>query len=114
VLSILSDHLLDRASGNNRLSDKHASQHSDIYHNGSSGFGGNADSAERADLGCVHHLVLSRADQFAERIATSEEGVPAVFRGLVSPDLINAFATNRTKPNMNPPTTVPYITEAGT
>jgi hypothetical protein len=44
----------------------------------------------------------------------SEEGVPAMFGGLVSPDLINAFATNRTKPNMNPPTTVPYITEAGT
>jgi len=37
----------------------------------------------------------------------------AVFGGLVSRDLINAFATNRTKPNMNPPTTVPNITEAG-
>src|SRR5215471_10950668 len=34
--------------------------------------------------------------------------------GLVLPDLINAFATSRTKPNMNPPTTVPYITEART
>jgi hypothetical protein len=55
----------------------------------------------------------SGADQFAPR-ATSEEGVPATFGGLVSPDLVNAFATNRTKPNMNPPTTVPYITEAGT
>ena len=53
-------------------------------------------------------------DQSAPRIARSEEGVPATFGGLVSPDLINAFATNRTKPNMNPPTTVPYITEAGT
>jgi hypothetical protein len=64
------------------------------------------------------HLTIrqrSGADQFAEQIATSEEGVPAVlFGGLVSPDLINAFATNRTKPNMNPITTVPYITEAGT
>jgi hypothetical protein len=59
-------------------------------------------------------LSSSGADQFARRIATSEEGVPAMFGGLVSPDLINAFATNRTKPNMNPPTTVPYITEAGT
>src|SRR5215831_3925029 len=49
----------------------------------------------------------SGADQFPQRIATSEEGVPAMFGGLVSPDLINAFATNRTKPNMNPPTTVP-------
>jgi hypothetical protein len=56
----------------------------------------------------------SGADQFAQRIATSEEGMPAMFGGLVSPDLVNAFATNRTKPNMNPPTTVPYITEAGT
>jgi len=56
----------------------------------------------------------TRADQSALRIATSEEGVPAMFGGLVSPDLINAFATNRTKPNMNPPTTIPYITEAGT
>jgi hypothetical protein len=44
----------------------------------------------------------------------SEEGVPEMFGGLVSPDLINVSATNRTKPNMNPPTTVPYITEAGT
>jgi len=44
----------------------------------------------------------------------SEEGVPAMFGGLVSPDLMDAFATNWTKPNMNPPTTVPYITEART
>jgi hypothetical protein len=33
-----------------RLSDTHASQHCDIYHNGSSGFCGNADIAETADL----------------------------------------------------------------
>jgi len=38
--------------GDDRLSDTHASQHCDIYHNGSSGFGGNADSSEA-------HLVLS-------------------------------------------------------
>jgi len=46
----------------------------------------------------------------------SEEGVPAMSGGLVSPDLIiiTALATNCTKPNMNPPTTVPYIKEAGT
>ena len=37
-----------------------------------------------------------------------------MFGGLVSPDPINAFATSRTKPNMNPLTTVPYITEADT
>ena len=68
-----------------------------------------------ANLKLTFHLDHSAgADQFAWRIATSEEGVPAMFGGLVSPDLINAFATNRTKPNMNPPTTVPYITEAGT
>jgi len=65
-------------------------------------------------LGLTIHQ-CNGANQFAERIATSEEGVPAaVFGGLVSRDLINAFATNRTKPSMNPPTTVPYITEAGT
>ena len=48
------------------------------------------------------------------RIAASKEGVPAMFGGVVSRDLINDFATNRTKSNMNPPTAVPYITEAGT
>jgi hypothetical protein len=37
--------------GDDRFSDTHASQHGDIYHNGSSGFGGNADSAETAELG---------------------------------------------------------------
>jgi hypothetical protein len=38
-----------------RFSDTHASQHDDIYHNGSSGFGGHADSAETADLRpCTH------------------------------------------------------------
>jgi hypothetical protein len=40
--------------------------------------------------------------------------VPAMFGGVVSLNLINAFATNRTKPNMSPPTAVPDITEAGT
>jgi hypothetical protein len=48
------------------------------------------------------------------RIASSKEGVPAPFGGVVSLNLINRFATNRTKSNMNPPTAVPYITEAGT
>ena len=32
--------------------------------------------------------------QSAPRVVMSEEGVPAMFGGLVSPDLINAFATN--------------------
>ena len=54
------------------------------------------------------------ADQSAPRIARSEEDVPAMFGGLVWPDPINAFATSRTKPNMNPPTTAPYITETDT
>ena len=36
--------------GDDRVSDTHADQHGDIYHNGSSGFGGNDDSAETADL----------------------------------------------------------------
>src|SRR6516225_4509043 len=57
--------------------------------------------------------LCSGADHSVRRIATSEEGVPAPFGGVVSPDLINAFTTSRTKPNMNPPTTVPYVTEAG-
>ena len=48
------------------------------------------------------------------QIAPSQEGVPALFGGVVSLDFINAFATNRTKANMNPPPAVPYITEAGT
>src|SRR5215510_13043703 len=50
----------------------------------------------------------------AWRIAASEEGVPAMFDNVVSLDLINGSATNRTKPNMNPPMAVPYITEADT
>jgi hypothetical protein len=48
------------------------------------------------------------------QIAPSQEGVPALFGGVVPLDFINAFATNRTKANMNPPPAVPYITEAGT
>ena len=32
-----------------------ADRHDDISHNGSSGFGGNADSAETADLGRATH-----------------------------------------------------------
>jgi hypothetical protein len=45
--------------GDDRVSDIHADRHEIISHNGSSGFGGNADSAETADLARVHHLVLS-------------------------------------------------------
>jgi hypothetical protein len=33
-------------------------------------------------------------EQSASRIAASKEGVPAMFGGVVSFDLINAFATN--------------------
>jgi hypothetical protein len=41
---------LQAGERDDRFSDTHASQRGDIYHNGSSGFGGNADSAETADL----------------------------------------------------------------
>ena len=37
--------------GDDRVSGTDAERHDDIYHNGSSGFGGNADSAETAELG---------------------------------------------------------------
>src|SRR5262249_1019423 len=56
-------------------------------------------------------LLLSKHS--APQIAASQEAVPASFGGVVSFDLINAFATNRTTANMNPTTAVPYITEAG-
>jgi len=52
--------------------------------------------------------------QSAPRIAASKEGVLAMFGPVVSLNLINDFATNRTKSNMIPLTAVPYITEAGT
>jgi hypothetical protein len=39
--------------GDDRVSGTDADRHDDISHNGSSGFGGNADSAETADLGRV-------------------------------------------------------------
>jgi len=42
----------DRVSDTHaRVSDTHADSHENISHSGSSGFGGNADSAETADLG---------------------------------------------------------------
>ena len=59
-------------------------------------------------------VLYTWGDQSVPRFAASEEGVPALFGDVVSLDLINALATTRTKANMNPPTTVPYITEAGT
>jgi len=36
--------------GDDRVSDTHADSHENISHSGSSGFGGNADSGETADL----------------------------------------------------------------
>jgi len=79
------------------------------------------ESASQGQCELIHtglalyvHCDGGKCTQSASRIAASEEGVPAMFGGVVSLDLINAFATNRTKPNMNPPTAVPYITEAGT
>jgi hypothetical protein len=50
----------------------------------------------------------------APRNAASKEGVPTIFGGIVFLVLINALATSRTKSNMNPPSTVPDITETGT
>jgi hypothetical protein len=47
---------LQTVERDDRVSDTHASQHGDIYHNGSSGFGGNADSPETADLKAVYSL----------------------------------------------------------
>src|SRR5262245_29543039 len=47
------------------------------------------------------------------RIAASKEGVPAMFGGVVSLNLINSFATNRAKSNMNPPTAVPLYYGSG-
>jgi hypothetical protein len=41
--------------GDDRVSERHASQYGDIYRNGSPGFGGNADSAKTADLGSPYH-----------------------------------------------------------
>jgi hypothetical protein len=55
-----------------------------------------------------------RPNHSAPRIAASEEGVPAIFGGVLSLNLINSFAANRTKSNMNPPPAIPYITEADT
>jgi hypothetical protein len=40
--------------GDGRVSGTHADRHDDISHNGSSWFGDNADSAERADLERAH------------------------------------------------------------
>jgi hypothetical protein len=40
-------------------------------------------------------------------IPASGKGVPAMFGGVVSLNLINAFAKNRTKANVNPPAAVP-------
>jgi hypothetical protein len=48
------------------------------------------------------------------RSAVSQGGVPAVCGGVVLCVLISGFAVNRTKPNMNPPSAVPDITEADT
>ena len=49
----------------------------------------------------VHKAKLGRP--VSPRNAASEEGVPALFGGVVSLDVINALATNRTKANVNPP-----------
>jgi hypothetical protein len=47
-------------------------------------------------------------------VPSAKEGVPAVCGGVVLRVLINGFAANRTKPNMNPPSAVPDVTKTGT
>jgi hypothetical protein len=55
VLPTLSDRFytpqVTQGGGDDRVSGTDADRHDDISHSGSSGFGGNADSAETADLG---------------------------------------------------------------
>jgi hypothetical protein len=58
-----------RRKGDDRVSDTHASQHGDIYHNGSSRFGRNADSAATADLGRAS--LMRRSQQVAHFAVTS-------------------------------------------
>jgi hypothetical protein len=57
---------------------------------------------------------LDGASSSALRIAAGEEGGASDLGGVFSLDLINAFATNRTKPNTNPPTPFHIFTGAGT
>ena len=70
--------------------------------------------AERIRLGLFIHQTSGRYRLVALTRSWSEEGVPAMFDGVISLGLINGFATSRTKPNVNPPMAVPYITEADT
>ena len=48
---VLVPHGVIQEGGDDRISGTYADRHDDISHNGSSGFGDNADSAETADLG---------------------------------------------------------------
>ena len=48
----------------------------------------------KRSYGAGRPVFIVEVEVSAPRIAMSEEGVPAMFGGLVSPDLINAFATN--------------------
>ena len=45
--------------GDDRVSGTDAERHDDIYHNDSSGFGGNADRAEMANLRLCMHTALT-------------------------------------------------------
>jgi hypothetical protein len=54
ITAFFFSHLATAAEkGDDRVSDIHADRHKSISHNGSSGFSGNADSPETADLGRV-------------------------------------------------------------
>ena len=54
---------------------------------------GRCTSAKRS-YGVGRPVCVVEVEVSAPRIAMSEEGVPAMFGGLVLPDLINVFATN--------------------
>jgi hypothetical protein len=51
-------------------------------------------------LAHMRYTGVARLNHSAPRIAASKEGVPAIFGGVISFDLIDSFAPNRTKPNM--------------
>jgi hypothetical protein len=61
--------------GDDRVSGTDADRHDDIYHNGNSGFGGNADRCEMADLGRA--LIMRRSQQLARGHVTTGTGTSA-------------------------------------
>jgi hypothetical protein len=70
--------------GDDRLSDTHADPHENISHNGSSGFGGNADSAETADLRPCPPNARIAAPSFRGLLGTFPRREPSFFSKNVS------------------------------